>query len=134
MKGMFLLPLVATFSVFASSHDGNQMNQLSEMKWQYRVLLIQSSVSVSSELRDATNGIIERDLAWFVISPDNIHSNIEKPLSQNLQDELRHESSRANVVLIGKDGGVKKVDDELNLPDVFSTIDEMPMRQAEMRQ
>lgn len=51
-------------------------------------------------------------------------------LSSYLQTTYNADYSR--VVYIGKDGGIKLRADQLNLKDVFSLTDAMPMRQREM--
>ncbi len=51
-----------------------------------------------------------------------------------LEKELGVRRGEFNLVLIGKDGGVKyRSQQATETRDIFSTIDAMPMRQNEMR-
>jgi putative N-acetylmannosamine-6-phosphate epimerase len=66
-------------------------------------------------------GLAERDLKVFI--------NPESKEMQKLRNETGFE-----VILIGKDGGVKKRKTELmTTEELFAIIDSMPMRQSEMR-
>ena len=61
------------------------------------------------------------------------------PLSESSGDYLREKfsikSSIFTVLLIGKDGGLKlRREGGVELDEIFSLIDTMPMRQREMRE
>jgi hypothetical protein len=52
-----------------------------------------------------------------------------------LRDRLSARVGKFTVVLIGKDGGEKlRRSDEVDLGEIFSLIDSMPMRQRERSQ
>lgn len=100
--------------------------KLSDFRWENRIVLIfgddQQAISKQKETFDAKkNGFEERDLKVFI--------NPETKEMQKLRNETGFE-----VILIGKDGGVKKRKTELmTTEELFGIIDSMPMRQSEMR-
>lgn len=100
--------------------------KLSDFRWENRIVLIfgddQQAISKQKETFDAkNNGFEERDLKVFI--------NPETKEMQKLRNETGFE-----VILIGKDGGVKKRKTELmTTEELFGIIDSMPMRRSEMR-
>ena len=88
-------------------------------------------------LREASDGIDERDIVWFVVTGETVDSNLAEmtaDMAQSVRDKLTADANGASVILIGKDGGVKDRSRELDLDDIFSRIDRMPMRRREMRE
>ncbi|WP_237334544.1 DUF4174 domain-containing protein [Vibrio breoganii] len=123
---------MTTMSVLASSKSDASFLQLSEMKWQYRILLIQDRPDYQQTLTNASEEIADRHLVWFLVLPNRVVSNLSDSVPEPLQQDIRQRISDKPVVLIGKDGGIKMREERLSLPSIFSTIDSMPMRQAEM--
>ncbi|WP_235868865.1 DUF4174 domain-containing protein [Vibrio superstes] len=123
---------MTTMSVLASSKSDASFLHLSEMKWQYRILLIQDRHDYQQTLTNASAEIADRHLVWFLVSPSQVVSNLAGSVPEPLQQDVRQRLSDKPVVLIGKDGGTKMREERLSLPSIFSTIDSMPMRQAEM--
>ncbi|PMO92331.1 hypothetical protein BCS98_10135 [Vibrio breoganii] len=123
---------MTAMSVLASSKSDASFQQLSEMKWQYRILLIQDRPDYQQTLTNASAEIADRHLVWFLVSPNQVISNLADSVPEPLQQDIRQRISDKPVVLIGKDGGIKMREERLSLPSIFSTIDSMPMRQAEM--
>ena len=79
----------------------------------------------------------ERDVIWFVIQKGTVETNLNEQISVNFQRNMLKEyfeSNEINVVLIGKDGGVKKTQADLDLNELCELIDTMPMRKLEMAQ
>ncbi|MCX7554336.1 DUF4174 domain-containing protein [Marinicella sp. S1101] len=140
-----MLPMVASLllSIFsgnalASNKPANALNDITDLQWQHRIILIndiENLDDVVQLLEQNKDEIQERDILWFVLSPDGISTNHTQPLSAELkQNILKTYPMKSNqVILIGKDGGVKSRFSALQLNDIFSEIDAMPMRQAEMR-
>lgn len=101
---------------------------LNDYQWKNRILLVfggdknQQLVTKQQSIFDAKkDGLKERNLIVFV--------NPESKSTTRLRKEKGFE-----VILIGKDGGVKKRKTELmTTEELFGTIDAMPMRQSEMR-
>ncbi|PML58736.1 hypothetical protein BCS95_11655 [Vibrio breoganii] len=123
---------MTTMSVLASSKSDASFQQLSEMKWQYRILLIQDRPDYQQTLTNASEEIADRHLIWFLVLPNRVVSNLSDSVPEPLQQDIRQRILDKPVVLIGKDGGIKMREERLSLPSIFSTIDSMPMRQAEM--
>ncbi len=131
--------MIGLFSALIGSAGNAAAASLSDLQWQYRVIVVFAPTDTQAgEFRDTldnTTGIAERDIAWFVLSPsDGTFSNIEQRLSR---DELLklHENDGIEAVLIGKDGGIKaRQSDDFDINAFFGEIDQMPMRRNEMQQ
>ncbi|GEA52692.1 hypothetical protein VIN01S_34960 [Vibrio inusitatus NBRC 102082] len=119
----------------ASMKNGKEINSLSDFKWNYRVILINqlhSDIDFQNVLNTMSSEISERHIAWFLLTEGDVISNLNVRLSNDIQLQMQNTTASSNVVLIGKDGGIKMKLDELDLPAIFREIDSMPMRQAEM--
>ncbi len=140
-----LVGLFAGFVLMTISLPGlaNRISDLQPFLWENRLILIsapESQVkSLRAQLLDAEAAIDDRHIVWFIFSDDGISSNyagaITDTLSQSVGSRWPNQpGSDMQVVLVGKDGGNKLYLDELDLPNIFVTIDGMPMRQREMQQ
>ena len=81
--------------------------------------------------------INDRDLIWFVFCEQNIETNYSGLLSDNFATVITSsifDRRQEPVILIGKDGGIKRSAIMLDLDSLFNLIDSMPMRQVEMQQ
>ncbi len=108
-------------------------------KWRNRILVVLSDdVNELNKQKDILvkfmDGLIDRDLIIFG------YKNLEAPFIEDSQVELnsiKEEFSLSqddNVILIGKDGGVKKTwKTHVTSDELFRIIDSMPMRRREMR-
>ena len=138
----------------------SEIDDISEFAWQNRIIIVnanlQGSVAKNSDLQSLVDQNIEiedRDIIWFFISPRfnfsnnssdssgnqdefDIETNLDRILTKAFQKQLHSlvNEKIQHVVLIGKDGGIKSKSTILNLTDLFSQIDMMPMRIIEMRQ
>lgn len=103
-------------------------------QWKNRVILLyspstgQEMLRKQQEILDEDEAALkDRDLVVLHITPESGNSFQQIQSRYNLKDSF-------TFVLLGKDGGVKKQSEELvSLEALFSLIDSMPMRQAEMR-
>ena len=82
--------------------------------------------------------LAERQILWFVVSGETVASNYAGPIDGGAAARLRARFQTApemetEVVLVGKDGGVKHRAGSLDTVDLYGRIDQMPMRQAEIR-
>ncbi len=128
---------------FMSHHNLPEL-RLNNYKWENRIILIFSDADnpqyrkQADKLLNDKPGLIDRDLLVFHIDKKSpikelLHSNEFDPDS-NLRSRFDVPDSDFYVLLIGKDGGVKYRDDSpLAREKLYSIIDAMPMRQAEMR-
>jgi hypothetical protein len=135
-RHLFLTVLLSLMTLTANGAD---MNKLGDYQWKNRLILIHAEENSGNEvetLRTAQVGIDDRDLIWFVNTGSGLVSN-QAAVSSRLESEVTGllEENRLNgrVLLIGKDGGIKSRESDLNLDAIFRRIDAMPMRAREMR-
>ncbi|SFR42066.1 protein of unknown function [Marinobacter daqiaonensis] len=118
--------------------EARTMNSLSDLQWQNRIILVgnpESKGEAIEALNRFRDGIEERDIAWFVVDEESVESNINgltAALSESVRARLNE--GQTEVILIGKDGGVKDRGRQLDMDHLFSLIDSMPMRIREMKQ
>lgn len=125
------------------AQSAQTITRLSDLKWQYRVILIDARVEAAEPksmalylaLQQHKAGILERHIAWFAYNGSQIQHNLKAANTVEFTKEVVNLLSEreAKVVLIGKDGGVKLVSQQLELERLFDLIDSMPMRREEMR-
>ena len=131
--------IIMTFSQTIEAQGFN------DYKWKNRILLLvdinSSSAALISQL-EALNAdkkaLKDRDLIIFRITPDEVlTSNGEKTkMRQNeIYQNSSIESNFKGLILLGKDGGVKMREPfEVEIQEIFTLIDGMPMRKREIRE
>ncbi|UOQ78189.1 DUF4174 domain-containing protein [Hymenobacter sp. 5516J-16] len=110
---------------------------LNASKWQQRVLLLCAPTADNAELRrqqqvlrPAKAELVARDVVVYEV----IQNRLSAADQRYLRQRLGVASSSFTVLLLGKDGGVKRRETQpLSAAQLFATIDAMPMRQQEMR-
>lgn len=123
-----LLLLLATLSWVVAEPDASA----AELMWKSRPLIVFVSGSGSDELKtqkqlfkELDSELQDRDMKLLVVTGD------QHPWRERFDITDRS----FEVVLVGKDGGVKmRATKPLDPKDVFGTIDQMPMRRREMRE
>lgn len=118
---------------------------LSSQKWQNRVLLV-FAPSVDNRtyqqqmqlLQEQKSGFTDRDLILVqVFATDKSYANgqlIDESSAAKLRNRFGVDKENFRVILVGKDGGVKRQDTKpVRATAIFEQIDAMPMRQQEMR-
>jgi hypothetical protein len=111
---------------------------LANEQWQHRVLLVYAPSEVSAELQRqrtelANNAAASRERD--VIVRELFGDELPKEDRSFLQHALYVQHDDFQVLLIGKDGGVKlRRTTPIPIKELFDTIDSMPMRQDEARQ
>jgi len=120
------------------------VNKLDSYRWKNRLFLIFAGSIADENFRAQTailtknwEGCLDRDLVVFPMLKEGKIDFGEK-IDDNEQKELREKyrvtPEKFKVMLIGKDGGDKMSSDTpISAAKLFSVIDTMPMRQAEMR-
>jgi hypothetical protein len=115
---------------------------LDDLRWKYRVILVSAlepyRSSALANLDEFAAQIEERDIAWFVLGDDELHTNLQGELAGMLRQQIVDRyftpvPTETAVLLIGKDGTIKSRSSDLDLEATFGLIDRMPMRQAEMQ-
>jgi hypothetical protein len=129
----------------ASGKDQDQFD-LSSYQWKNRLLILFAPSedapiyqSFKEQLQRRTQEIRDRDLLTFHVFEsgegwsDYLPLNKEQVLSLRKRFSIR--MGQCKLILIGKDGEVKFREQlPVDLSDIFSIIDAMPMRQREIRE
>ncbi len=130
-----------TINVNAQAPEG-KLAGLEALRWQYRVILVLAHEphmsNALANLAELEAEIEERDIAWFVLGGDTLHTNYAGTLDKKLRETLMDSyftpvPAETAVLLVGKDGTVKSRSTDLDLEATFGLIDRMPMRREEMR-
>jgi len=115
---------------------------LAGLRWEHRVILIfahEPAASIAlSNLHEFAAELQDRDIAWFLLGDGSLRSNYDGELDDKLREQLMGHfftpaPAGTEVILIGKDGTLKKRSPDLDLEELFGLIDQMPMRREEMR-
>lgn len=149
MKSMCSLSIsLLLSSVVSMAHAGENGSfadlDLDALRWKNRVLVLfspsESDASFQLQkqgLASSAQGVLERDLMVLEIveqgqSRAGNHLLSEKSV-QDIRKRLGVVGGSFQVLLIGKDGGVKlRSSEPVSMKDLFGLIDSMPMRQQEM--
>jgi hypothetical protein len=112
---------------------------LDRFEWKRRLLVVCAAAGDDTRLakqldavRAARAGFDERDMELVVVAPGFGLSASER---EALRERLSVGAGSFAVLLVGKDGGVKRrADEPVAMKDIYGQIDGMPMRRAEMRE
>lgn len=135
MKTISFLVLV----IICAFQPSNALERINELEWSSRIILVRvlgESDEVLNALKKLDYEIKDREIYWFVFIEGNIETNYKGEIQENFHtDTLKtyFSDTEENVVLIGKDGGIKQKLKHLDLQDIFDLIDTMPMRKMEMK-
>ena len=136
-----LLACMVTLSTSAWALEEKPIG-LEDLRWKYRVILIFAREpymsNALSNLDELKAEIEDRDIAWFVLGENTLHTNYKGQLDGQLREALMDSyftprPTETAVCLIGKDGMLKSRSADLDLEATFGLIDQMPMRRAEMQ-
>jgi hypothetical protein len=143
---LLILPVVVILMIVTIG-GGPYAMDLTPYQWKNRIAILfspsESECSYQSfreQLRVQREGVLDRQLLVIHVFEEGGENRLgDSPLSQKDVTELRKRFSPLtgifNVVLIGKDGGVKlRQEAPITLNEIFSTIDAMPMRRQEMKE
>jgi hypothetical protein len=112
------------------------VRNLTELSWQNRLVLLNGDNLPNEVLAHLTAESVElnsRQIVWFWRQNEKLKSNSFATLSAELKEQIASQLIQHNVVLIGKDGGIKFQGNEFELSSLLQLIDAMPMRQQEMK-
>ncbi len=135
---MKVLIIIFMLSTCCLANDVHELNRLEELQWCNRVILIVSETQdkhLIEQLNERHMEIDDREIIWIVSAGENLSSNYQGRLSDSLSGEIRKIRTKhsESVLLIGKDGGIKYRSDDLDLAEIFTEVDSMPMRIREMQ-
>ncbi|WP_151086417.1 DUF4174 domain-containing protein [Hymenobacter baengnokdamensis] len=110
---------------------------LQASRWQHRLLLIGAPTASQADFQQqkkllaaSKKGLAERDFQVIEVVYDQLSPADRQCWTQRLAQPL----AGFRAVLIGKDGGVKRTENQPLAPaDLFGTVDKMPMRRTEMQ-
>ncbi len=137
MKHFKYLPLLI-ISFFSQAYESNTLMNLSDLRWENRLIIINEPVNSNTTLTLMKNHITEineRDIVWFIINQNEALTNYSGTLSTSFisKAQQKYRLKEGTVTLIGKDGGIKSQQNRIDVQTLFSTIDAMPMRRHEIR-
>ena len=132
-----MLTCVFSIAAVSAAQEVTMLRDIADLKWKNRVIIILDSDNAANDidrLNAAKAAIDDRDIVWFVNDGETTTSNYQGKLKADFASYLRdaYNVEYSRLVYIGKDGGVKLRGDQLNLKDIFSLTDKMPMRRREM--
>lgn len=119
------------------------MKPLEDYRWKYRLIAyVIPADEVENFFKEIDKNkfeIHDRDIRFIALNPTKAinradHLQFPEETLQTLHSKLNASDKSTQLILIGKDGGVKKRYGSVNLSAIFGLIDQMPMRQAEMSQ
>ncbi|MGI4741852.1 MAG: DUF4174 domain-containing protein [Janthinobacterium lividum] len=131
------LAFVSALALAQVPRPGSLAQTLRASHWQKRVLLIGAPTAGQAAfqqqkklLAQAADQLKERDFLVLELPYDQL----SPPDRQYWHQQLGQSLTQFAVVLIGKDGGVKRTEIQPLPPaDLFDTVDKMPMRRQEAR-
>ena len=137
MKYIILISIFI-FNTFVQAESLPKLSNLDSLEWKNRVVILNEIKNQDKSLqllKEQEAQIDDRDIIWFSIKDNLVLSNYKGDLSSEFVTKIREKFSHLQnkVILIGKDGGIKSQSDYLNLEDIFSEVDSMPMRLFEMQ-
>ena len=126
------------FNTFVQAESLPKLSNLDSLEWKNRVVILNEIKNQDKSLqllKEQVAQIDDRDIIWFSIKDNLVLSNYKGDLSSEFVSKIQEKFSHLQnkVILIGKDGGIKSKSDYLNLEDIFSEVDSMPMRLFEMQ-
>jgi hypothetical protein len=128
---------IAPVIVFTSSMLFAQ-ERISDLKWQYRILVVSGADGKTIELLESgEEGLEDRDLKVFILSGKGMREYAAKPpLAKELLQRLDPPEGKPMAYLIGKDGKttLSWTLGDFTLEKLFASIDAMPMRKKEVRE
>ena len=137
MKYIILISIFI-FNTFVQAESLPKLSNLDSLEWKNRVVILNEIKNQDKSLqllKEQEAQIDDRDIIWFSIKDNLVLSNYKGDLSSEFVSKIREKFSHLQnkVILIGKDGGIKSQSDYLNLEDIFSEVDSMPMRLFEIQ-
>ena len=148
-KGIFAVSMLGYMISFLSMAQANNEGtildlNLDALRWKNRVLILFSPYEShplfrlqKDDLTFRVQEVSERDLVILEILEHGDSRTLNRTISGKAAEGIRNRfgvpSERFQVLLIGKDGGVKlRSEQPVPAQDIFELIDGMPMRRQEM--
>ena len=116
-----------------------QIDHLSELKWEKRIIIIidDENFEFNKRAKKYQKELEERDMSIVFYNKGIAYLNdkiISDRFSKSVEKKIKNWESRYSLILVGKDGDVKNTYlYEAKLREIFYDIDKMPMRKFGMR-
>ena len=125
MHRLTIPPILLVLTTIPTTADLN----LKDYRWKNRVLLT---------FGNPTSDKLQNQKAILATDPDGLEDRdmviLEPPQTNTLAKRYKVDPKNFMVILVGKDGGEKlRQQEPVTLDQLFGLIDQMPMRQREMR-
>lgn len=134
IKNRIILVLLSFFNINCNE------DLFSDYKWKNRILIIIDADKIGFDktfIEKYKKDFLDRDLVLFIVNDDKLYIDGELASDKSsvcLRKKYKKISESSNLILIGKDGGVKETYQfDNDIKQVFKDIDAMPMRIREMR-
>ncbi|MFT7044118.1 MAG: hypothetical protein ACJAW7_002885 [Candidatus Azotimanducaceae bacterium] len=130
---------LALLVLVAGSVRGSEFAELADiasLKWEKRIVVVNDVANQEAVLalfESSAAEISDRDIVWFLVKGEGVLTNYTGNVSKRfVRNTLgRYRVGQGDVILIGKDGGIKSRLERIDLAQIFSEIDAMPMRRFE---
>ena len=122
-----------------AQQEPTELTKLSDLRWSNRIILVREDFNIeviSQAISDRQFEIEDRDILWFIFTSSGLLTNYQKPIAESFMQDTKaqyFQDEAINAILIGKDGGVKNSAASIEFDPLFIQIDNMPIRQLEMR-
>lgn len=132
--------LIVALLISTVACASTSMNPLQKHQWEHRLIVFTLNQENRKEFEQALkkhqSDLEERDM---ILVPLGV--SLEHDLTVSLPPEDQRiilerfdlTVGKTELVLIGKDGGAKEKIDHIDIPYFLRAVDQMPMRQMEMR-
>jgi len=119
-------------------HSEPSIDKIADLQWKHRIVLgvVESEAALNSAMQAMQAqeaGIIDRKIAYFLTNGTHHLTNYEGKMDEKVWQEITQLVDDDKFVLIGLDGSLKARYQELNISEIFSLIDTMPMRRKEIQ-
>ena len=142
----FLIITSLSFIIFINCSENNVILDLKSFEWKNRILVIGGNDSKYQNQFDNLevnkNEYTDRDMVVILINKDeskisydglNVFNNLDYDSTLSIRKRFNFDDF--NLILIGKDGGIKyNTNEPIKINKIFEIIDKMPMRIKEIKE
>ena len=134
IKNRLILVLLSFFNINCNE------DLFIDYKWKNRILIVFDADKIGFHktfIEKYRKDFLDRDLILFIVNDDKLYIDGELASDKTfvcLKKKIKKMSESSNLILVGKDGGVKETYQfNYDIKQVFRDIDAMPMRMREIR-
>ena len=125
--------------IFLNLDSLKSINHLSDLKWKNRVLVVVTNEKeeIKDLITNHNNELNEREFVVIQLDDEKAfidYTQMSKRFSKSILKKVKNIPQEVYFVLIGKDGRIKNLfSKNTGMNEIFSEVDEMPMRINEMK-